>query len=286
MSKSFPVTALVIIGLCAATQTAAAACINPAKSRDYMKEKTLFDVGGSTFGASLEIMAGLRSAADLKALVSWLPGAADSIPSDYALVKADADGELRFFEKELTLLDLNAYAERSSGSYSKKFSIDVAGIDLYSGSNTLSGSMKDIGPFSAPFYTVVASYGIATAKGTISGEIGMRARGAASSSGLEVEGNMWAALVLEGTAGVSVGVAGVGLSGQVDLLEVDYDFNDKTSLSGGSYSFSNTYGASTLDGSLAVKASALGATKTLWDKSWDGHDISTTNFYSASGCVQ
>jgi hypothetical protein len=145
--------------------------------------------------------------------------------------------------------------------------------------------MKDIGPFTAPFYTAVASYGVATARGTISGEIGMRARGVASSSGLEVEGRSWAALVLDGSAGVSVGVAGVGLLGQVDLLEVGLNYNDKTALSSGSFTLQNTYDATTLDGSLAVKASAFGASTTLWENSWNGKTLTTTQLYANSGCV-
>jgi hypothetical protein len=284
MSKRVPTTVLMILGLCAAAKPAAA-CITPTNTNEYHKTKSIFDVGGSTFGVSLDVQGGLWSARDLRAPLEWIPGAAAMIPSDYARVTGRADADINFFGEEFKLLDLSASATRSDGSYSKKFTIDVAGIDLYSGSNTLTSTMKDIGPFSAPFYTAVASYGVATARGTISGEIGMRARGAAASSGLDVEGRSWAALVLRGSAGVSIGVAGVGLSGEVDLLEVGLDFKDKTGLSSGTYTFQNSYNARTLDGSLAVKASALGASTTLWNNSWNGRTIATTQLYNASGCV-
>lgn len=283
MSKSSAIKMLITLGFCVAARPAAA-CITPTTADHYHKTKTLFDVGGATFGASLAVQGGLWSAQDLKELVAPL-GGANLVPSDYARVVGSADADINFFGKEFTLIDLTASAQRVEGNYAKKFTIDVAGIDLYSGSNTLSGTMKDIGPFTAPFYTAVASYGVATARGTISGEIGMRARGAASSSGIEVEGRSWAALVLEGSAGVSIGVAGVGLAGQVDLLEVGLDYADKTGLDGGSYTLQNSYDATTLDGQLAVKASALGASTTLWDNSWTGKTLATTQLYQASGCV-
>jgi len=283
MLKSTPLMLLTILGLCAAARPAAA-CITPTQTNEYHKVKTLFDVGGSTFGASLHVKGGLWSARDLRELMAPFH-AEGMIPSDYATVSGGGDADINFFGKEFTLVDLEANATRADGSYSKKFSIDVAGIDLYSGSNTLTSTMKNIGPFTAPFYTAVASYGVATARGTISGEVGMRARGAAASSGIDVEGRAWAALVLEGSAGVSVGVAGIGLLGQVDLLEVGVNFKDKTGLSSGTYTFENSYDATTLDGRLAVKASVLGASSTLWENSWNGTTLATTTLYNASGCV-
>lgn len=283
MIKSSTIKMLIALGFCVAARPASA-CITPNNADHYHKTKTLFDVGGSTFGASLAVQGGLWSAQDLKELVAPL-GGANLVPSDYARVVGSADADINFFGKEFTLIDLTASAQRVEGNYAKKFTIDVAGIDLYSGSNTLSGTMKDVGPFTAPFYTAVASYGVATTRGTISGEIGMRARGAASSSGIEVEGRSWAALVLEGSAGVSIGVAGVGLAGQVDLLEVGLNYSDKTGLNSGSYTLQNSYDATTLDGQLAVKASALGASSTLWENSWSGKTLATTPLYNASGCV-
>lgn len=277
-------TLILLFALCAGAQAASAACITPTNTYEYHRSKAIFDVGDATFGDSLHVQGGLWSARDLKTIVDGFIGG-NLIPADYARVTGGADANIDFFGNAFTLIDLTASATRADGSYSKKFVIDVAGSDLYSGSNTLTGTMKDIGPFSAPFYTAVASYGVATARGTISGEIGMSARGVAGSSGLEVEGRSWAALVLRGSAGVSIGVAGVGLSGQADLLEVGLDFNDKTGLSGGSYTFQNSYDAKTLDGALAVKASALGGSTTLWSSSWTGKTLATTQLYGASGCV-
>jgi hypothetical protein len=284
MTHPLPITLIMILGLSAAAQTATAACIDPTKTDSYHKTKELFEVGGSTFGVDLDVKGGLWSARDLREPLALLGLPVSLIPSDYAAVMGGADADLTFFGKEISLLALGAKAIRSDGEYTKKFTIEIAGKDLHSGSNNLSSSMKEV-TFSAPFYTAVASYGVATTKGTIWGEIGVRSRGAASSSGLDIEGRGWAALILEGSAGVSVGVAGIGLSGEVDLLEVGVNFLDKTGLSSGSYTLDNSYDARTIDGQLAVKGSVLGLTKTLWEKSWSGKTLASAPLYNASGCI-
>jgi hypothetical protein len=284
MTNQLPITLITILGLCAAAQPAAAACINPTTTDSYHKTRELFEVGGSTFGVDLDVKGGLWSARDLREPLALLGLPISLIPSDYAAVAGGADSDIHFFGEEFSLLDLGAKAIRSDGEYTKKFTIAVAGKDLHSGSNNLSSSMKEVS-FSMPFYTAVASYGVATAKGTIWGEIGVRSRGAASSAGLDIEGRGWAALILEGSAGVSVGIASIGLSGEVDLLEVGVNFLDKTGLSSGTYKLDNSYDARTIDGKLAVKGSVLGLTKTLWENSWSGKTLATTSLYKTSGCV-
>lgn len=282
------------LAIFAASRPAAAACISLTNTKGQYGVRKIFDVGGSNFGSSLKVYGGLWNYADAKAdaeetvaimrmlgIVMPMP----YIPSDRVEVFGEATGKLRFFGETLELLQLLAKAERSEGTYKKKFTIEVAGIDLYSGTNNLTETTKTI-TYSAPFYTVGTRYSGVYAEGKILGEIGLAARAHAASDGLLVDGKAWAALVLHGSAGVSVGVAGVGLFAKVDLLEVDDTFKNSTGLTANApYDFYNTYGASTLDGSVALKASALGGSTTLWSDSWNGSPIATKVLYDINGCV-
>jgi hypothetical protein len=295
-SKSVSV-AVTVLALAAVSRQAAAACISPTGSKEQIGKKTVFDVGGDTFGSSLKVRGGMWNAADANAAVAAAEAFArslgvtlnlDNAPADLVQVYGDATAYLDFFGKRITLLELEARAKRESGSFSRKFTIEVAGIDLYSGSNNLTTTMKTIGPFEMPFYTIGTSYSGVYAQGTILGAIGMNARAVASASdGLEVEGRSWAALVLEGSAGLSVGGAGVGLFANVDLIEVGLNYHNRLGLTSGStYDFLNTYDARTLDGRVALKASALGGSVTLWEDAWSGKTIATKVLYDVNGCVQ
>jgi hypothetical protein len=297
MFKRHVIITLTFIALGAASRHAAASCISPTGTKGEYKSKLLFDVGDGNFGASLMLEGGLWNHADskaeadaLEAFLASLGGGnaqVDAGPSDLVQVHGDAYAHLDFFGKGLTLMDLEGRATRSNGSFSKRFTIEVAGIDLYSGANTLSGVPKQIGPYQMTFYTVEADFGPAHASASIKGEIGIDAFGHAASDGLVVSGDSYAELFLEGSAGLDIKVAGVGLFADVDLLKVDFNYDDSIDLtSGGKYDFANTYDAKTLDGQLALKASALGASITPWSDSWSGVTIATRTLYDTNGCVQ
>lgn len=292
--KSF-VLALSILALGAASRRADAACISATGTKNQIGNKTIFDVGGDTFGASMKVKGGLWNSADAKAEAAEVVAMAKalgvtipmpSVPSDFVQVMGRASAHLSFFGEGLTLLELGAKSVRSSGAFSRKYTVEVAGIDLHSGANDLTEATKTI-PYSMPFYTIGTRYSGVYAEGTILGEIGVTARAHAAADSLLIDGRAWAALVLEGSAGVSIGVAGVGLFADVDLLEVGLNYKDSIGLkSGAAYDFLNTYDARTMDGKVALKANALGASATVWDGSWTGTAIATKTLYDVNGCVQ
>lgn len=228
--------------------------------------------GGSTFGSSYDVMAGI--------------GSNDGTGHDFWIgAEGSADATIFGHTKEVFSAGAVSYAD--DGVSSSSAWVDVLGVNLWKSS--LSGEITE--EYSQTFIEEEGDFYGFTIKGSAVGNVGITAGLSLSGSTFALTGEPYANVQGKASVGVGAFSTDVSIEGTLTLLQLSVPASGTFSLptSGAPYYFW-TYDAdlqlTTLDGSLDLIGEVLGAEVFDYELfSWNGLTLYSTNLVSGSGCL-